>query len=851
MSHQFWKMNCLLAVTAGQIWAATGGNDDFANAAQLGSALPIQRACDPRIASFEEGENQEGFDSDDGLIGGSLWFRWTAPSNGRFRVVGLGRSEVVRVYSGTTLDDLLEVSDNPEASARMSSVLFDAEAGQELFLQVGYERITSFNGYRFSDESSRGTIGFVLDEVSPVQNFAADGSSQVLKNFFQVGQTSFDEARVVWTPPATGSYLIQAEQGFAIEVDGVTTNHTSSEPLSVAINSLSPVQVSAAFNGFSDFQSVAIVAELPSQDLGSAQSGEFYSLASMSYSDDSLTWTAPDDGYVIFELSSTVPEAGMDVVASDFSSFHIIDVGPFDCELLTYSGSGAIPVTSGIQYTIDLFASREESLDIVVGNFRFFSSPSSVEEYLVVATDTLNSGLSEASLQQAASSLDAALALEPNHPTANFLKAIVQLILLGQTSDFQQLLTSIGITPNANDFTETDFTIPSAEDGLPDFPTDAEGTARLAALEGVLSPRLAEVRAHLVTAQNSPVAGEDLSLNGTNLSFDEADYLGFIAFVDVFGAFLDLVTIYDLGGSLDAIVQLEREGSLDFETALTEFPNLLTVANSAAVDEFKLNMNQANTVLCAALVKASAERTDCGLHFFPPVDPLEDLGIQLGNLFEVTETVSSLFSEPFEADGFVIDLTQYSSAQVTSLRAQLPEIKNGRAVAFTIPDPTLGGLVVDSNQADFAELFDATGVLLQPSQYAQWISGFLANGLPSDLTGMQDDPDNDGDSNLEEYFFGGDPNDSTVVAQTPTADLISLPGGKELGVTFIRREESEEVNYVLATSDDLESFEFSQANVSMVGTATPLGGGRELVTFSIPLDATGGKRFVQIHAAAE
>ena len=188
---------------------------------------------------------------------------------------------------------------------------------------------------------------------------------------------------------------------------------------------------------------------------------------------------------------------------------------------------------------------------------------------------------------------------------------------------------------------------------------------------------------------------------------------------------------------------------------------------------------------------------------------------------------------------------------MTSLRAQLPEIRNGRAVAFTMPDPTLGGLLVNSNQADFAELFEATGVLLEPSQYAQWISGFLSNGLPPNLTGKQDDPDNDGDTNLEEYFFGGDPNDSTVVAQTPTADLISLPGGQELGVTFIRREESEEVNYVIATSDDLENFEFSQANVSMVGTATSLGGGRELVTFSIPLNATEGKQFIQIHAAAE
>ena len=602
MSYKFWRMNGLLALTAGQIWAATGGNDDFVNAAELEGALPIHRTCDPRIASFEEGENQEGFDSDDGLIGGSLWFRWTAPSDGLFRVVGLGRSEVVRVYSGTTLDDLLEVSDNPEFSSEMSSVLFDAEAGQELFLQVGYERITSFDGYYgFFDESSSGAIGFILEEVSPIQNFTADNSSQVLKNFFQVGQTSFDEARVAWTPPSTGSYLIQADQGFTIEVDGVVTNHPSTEPLSVAINTLSPVQVSSGFNGSSDFQSFAIAAELPSQDLGSAQSGEFYTLASMGYPDDSVTWTAPDDGYVIFEFSSTVPNAALDVFASDFSDFHFIEVGPFDCELLTYSGSGAIPVTSGTQYTFDPLAFRGESLDILVANFRFFSSPSSVEEYLVVASDNLSSGLSQASLQQADSSLDAALALEPTHPSANFLKAVVQLILLGQTSDFQQLLTSIGITPDATDFTETDFTIPSAEDGLPEFPADAEATERLAALEGVLSPRLAEVRAHLVTAQNSTLAGGDLLLGDNNLSFDEADYLGFIAFVDMFGAFLDLATIYDLGGSLDAIVQLEREGSLDFETALTEFPNLLSVANSAAIDEFKSKMkpSEHRPVRCA------------------------------------------------------------------------------------------------------------------------------------------------------------------------------------------------------------------------------------------------------------
>ena len=839
MINQFGMTAWLVALTASQIFGASGANDDFADAANLGNAVPVHRACDPRIASFEDGEDQGRSSFERNIIGGSLWFRWTAPSNGIFRVVGLSGNELLRVYSGTTLTDLTEVSLETGFSSSASS--FAANAGEERFLQITFQEET------FSYEESIGnTLGFILEEIAQSQTYTAVGDGPVLKSFYQFEQSTFDEARVSWTPPATGPYLIQSDQGFAVEIDGVVTNHDSSEPLSVAINSLAEVEISTPFSGFSEFQTIVVVAEAPSQNLGSVQSGEFYTLSSSTSSSSTFTWTAPGDGYVIFEVNSNTPDGAVDFYDLDFNDFEFVEAGTFDCETLTRSGSGFAAVTGGTVYEMNPFAFSFESSALLVGSFRFFSTPSTVEEHLILASVQLDSDLTESSLLQVNASLDAALALEPTHPTANFMKALVHLFLLGQTTDFQQLLTSVGITPDTADFTETDFTIPSAEDGLPNFPADAEATGRLAAVENVISSRLAEMRAFLVTAQTSTVDGSALELDLGNFSFDEADYLGFIAFVDMFDAFLDLITIYDLGGSLNAIVQLERDGSLDFETALNEFPNLLSVANSSAVDDFKEKMNQANTVLCAALVKASAERTDCGAHFFPPEGLLGEV-----DLFELTETVDNVLAGPFDAGGVVVDLTQYTGSQLSSLRDQLPTIRNGRAVAFSVPDPSFGGLIAGADQVDFVELFAATDVLLEPAQYAQWILGFIDNGLPSFLAEMEDDADSDGDTNLEEYFFGSDPNDPSLMVESPLTELITLSGGEGLGVTFIRRQESEEVNYVLATSEDLIEWEFSQAEVSMVGTATSLGGGRELVTFAIPLDALKQKRFIQIHAAAQ
>ncbi len=110
-------------------------NDDFANRSVLTGAT-VNTTLDLTAASLENNEP-----SGEGVIYRSVWYRWTAPSSGRFTIDTVGSPSLrrVNVYTGTALASLARVSSSKFlglGDAAVGRVFFDAVSGTEYAIQL-------------------------------------------------------------------------------------------------------------------------------------------------------------------------------------------------------------------------------------------------------------------------------------------------------------------------------------------------------------------------------------------------------------------------------------------------------------------------------------------------------------------------------------------------------------------------------------------------------------------------------------------------------------------------------------------------------------------------------------------
>jgi len=468
-----------------------------------------------------------------------------------------------------------------------------------------------------------------------------------------------------------------------------------------------------------------------------------------------------------------------------------------------------------------------------------------MNERIDAATANLDLGTA-AGLAAADAQLAAALAMDPAHPTANALRAITRLLLLEREPAYAAFLASLNISGAGTSVFDSDYRLVKDVSGLPVFPANAGATERIAALKALISPRLVEIRGFLNAAVASGDRRTYLAATGSFV-LDGADILGIKATTNIIQALLDLLSVYDLGGALNAVVQLERDGELDLEQALAQFPNLLNVANSTAIADFKTRITDANTQLCAALVMAGGSRTICGRHPFPP-DGSASSGEDFISFVESIDEITQAFSGSVNVGGETIDLSMWNASSA-GLRTFLPTVRENNVLGFTASDPTLGGIFPNANQVD--NPLQGTLGLADPAGFSLYIRNLLGNGLPTFFYDFDRDSDFDGDSNGKEYLFGANPNNPAIKAQEPVAKLEMTSGGREFRVSFVRRLGNTDARYVAAVSNNLTTWDYSEAKVSQVGSAVPVGDGQgEVVTVEIDSDLS-GSMFVRIHAVAK
>lgn len=203
----------LIAAQATPAFAAPP-NDNFANATTLPSATSVSIGGTNVEATSEVGEDSCCFEYN------SVWYKWTAPKTGNYRLELCGSSfnTHVKVLAGTAVNALETVADNDDdpgcgADGKRSRLTLVAGAGQEYKLQVGSQV-----------ENSTGTISGSLALVSPPNDFFADATNLGSGATATIGGRNVDASTEQgeptccttsatvwyrWTAPAAGAYRVE------------------------------------------------------------------------------------------------------------------------------------------------------------------------------------------------------------------------------------------------------------------------------------------------------------------------------------------------------------------------------------------------------------------------------------------------------------------------------------------------------------------------------------------------------------------------------------------------------------------------------------------------------------------
>jgi flagellin-like hook-associated protein FlgL len=188
---------------AGQAFAAPPPNDNFASATVF-TPTPGTMVGANAEATRQTGEPQNG--------NSTVWWRWTAPESGRYRVDTCETvpsfDSFVGVYQGTAVNALTAVATNDDgcASGSLSVVNFDAVAGQVYRFSVGSSFSTTSQNIRLSLRRTPLNDNFeAAADFGAVPGVAQANNTEATR---QTGEPQNGNATLWWsfTAPETGRY---------------------------------------------------------------------------------------------------------------------------------------------------------------------------------------------------------------------------------------------------------------------------------------------------------------------------------------------------------------------------------------------------------------------------------------------------------------------------------------------------------------------------------------------------------------------------------------------------------------------------------------------------------------------
>ncbi|MEK7954264.1 hypothetical protein [Luteolibacter soli] len=219
---------------------ASPANDNFANATNMtGSAWT---ATGTNVdASREDAGFEPVTTLSDSLASSTVWWKWTAPATGRYRVSLAGSSfdSVLGIYTGSTLSTLTRVAQDQSSGWNSTGAVFlNATNGTQYFFQVdgnffqeGSVQLSMAPAVAPPNDAFANRLvlsGAAVTASGTVTAATAEASEPVIGNAGNSGHSVWYE----WTAPSSGKALIRVTAPKFVPAWGLYSG--------TAVNSLSP-----------------------------------------------------------------------------------------------------------------------------------------------------------------------------------------------------------------------------------------------------------------------------------------------------------------------------------------------------------------------------------------------------------------------------------------------------------------------------------------------------------------------------------------------------------------------------------------------------------------------------------
>jgi len=315
--------------------ANTPINDNFANRAVLTGSFVQVRSSNVG-ATVESGEPAIS-----GIGGGtSLWWTWTAPSSGPFKIntAGSGYDTILAVYTGSALNNLQQVASSDDVSATdvTSSVSLNVTAGTT---------------YQIAVEGKAGKSGATFLTITPIpqnDNFASaqaiSGTSVAVAGSTLGASTEAGEANPTgqngghsvwyqWTAPATGHFNLAA---FSTAIDMTAAIYTGTSLSNLSLVGANDDSISYNTDSLISFNATAGQSYYIQIDNVDASGGAF----TLSINDS--LWQYPS-GFT----ATTSPAVGTDgTIYFASQDYYIYAIKPNGTELWEHATGNSIDVAS-------------------------------------------------------------------------------------------------------------------------------------------------------------------------------------------------------------------------------------------------------------------------------------------------------------------------------------------------------------------------------------------------------------------------------------------------------------------------------------------------------------------------
>lgn len=559
------------------------------------------------------------------------------------------------------------------------------------------------------------------------------------------------------------------------------------------------------------------------------------------------SWTAPTGGFY-----------SIDTLDSDFDNVLQVFTGPglgslsYLMENQAADDQGrsrlALNAVAGTTYHFRVGGQTGNDIGNVQLQISPLGTPASPAEHVLLGRAWLQMQ-TVAGLSNANASFEAALALDPNHPEANLLRAISRFAMLEQGTAFQSALTGLGLMDG--DLYTGGHSLPEDLNGNKIATPGTHTSHGLTFLVNTVLPELPLIRAHL---DKATVPGFQTSLTDTESTYyysiiDQGDISLIKASTYLTEAMIRFLQTFDAGASMADLITQSNGADLTAKSVSDSFSNLLGNTGNNQRTAFKVAMQNANTHYQAGSAFIRTSRPDPAddkfLFFLPANATATEAEARVR-----AQEASAALDGPAVLAGESVDLSvAISSPQ--SLREQLPGLIGNKAVASTSPDPTFGGAAPGMTQAKLNDRLRKLGILHEVSSFGNWTQHYLGR-LPPGSQDKNDDPDGDMLSNFAEFAFNLDPARGSASSEFAVGGLETnvVDNKPYLNIAFRRRIVRDTVNYIVAVSDNLTTWDRTQAQVVQVGAAVPNADGiTETVKFRVVADPDiTTRKFVRVEA---